>query len=97
MVDFSAIERECGSPAVDGYAHVNATCLETSSTSRLWQRLVDTRELRPEELDCNVEENVSIDGLAVAWGPFHKKNSWEECCEACKKHVPGPQHNGPFK
>ena len=29
--------RECGSPAVDGYAHVKPECLETSVTNQWWQ------------------------------------------------------------
>ncbi|CAI7781205.1 unnamed protein product [Closterium sp. NIES-54] len=34
--DSAPLERVCGSPAVDGYAHVNATCLEASPTNRMW-------------------------------------------------------------
>ena len=29
--------RVCGSPAVDGYAHVKPDCLEASPTNKWWQ------------------------------------------------------------
>ena len=30
------LKRVCGSPAVDGYAHVNPQCLQDSPTNKLW-------------------------------------------------------------
>ncbi len=33
-------DRMCGSPAVDGYAHVNVTCLEHSETAVHWNEAV---------------------------------------------------------
>jgi hypothetical protein len=33
-LDILMSTRVCGSPAVDGYAHVNATCLEQSPTAK---------------------------------------------------------------
>ena len=41
-IDVSAVQkiletRACGSPAVDGYAHVKPECLEASPTNQWWQ------------------------------------------------------------
>lgn len=81
--------RECGDPAIDGYAHVNATCLEHSETAVDW-----------EDASTNVawyEEHASFDGLAVRWGIGHKKKSASACAKACLQHIPlGKQRGGPF-
>ena len=37
-----------------------------------------------EGLACNIEEHVSLDGLAVGWGIGNKKQTPEECCQACR-------------
>ena len=52
--------RVCGSPAVDGYAHVNASCLEASPTA--------AGHSAQEVLECYTEEGADYDGLAVRWG-----------------------------
>mmetsp|Transcript_14643 Transcript_14643/g.46587 ORF Transcript_14643/g.46587 Transcript_14643/m.46587 type:complete len:249 (+) Transcript_14643:420-1166(+) len=88
--------RECGSPAVDGYAHVKPECLEHSATAVIWKEWVAAGH-QAAELACSVEEEADFDGLAVAWGPFHKKASAEECMEACRVHRPGPHVGGPFQ
>lgn len=37
-----------------------------------------------EGLECHIEHEVSLDGLAVGWGIGNKKKSPEECCQACR-------------
>ena len=53
--------RVCGSPAVDGYAHVKPECLEASPTNKWWQEA----KPRPDELDIHIEKAADYDGLAV--------------------------------
>jgi len=77
-------ERECGSPAIDGYAHVNMTCLISSATNREFDV---SREARERQVVW-IEENASYDGIAVRWGIHHTTNSATECAEKCKEHEP---------
>lgn len=91
------LKRVCGSPAVDGYAHVDAKCLLASPTAVAWRALHPHGGKSGEGLDCHTEENVSLDGLAVGWGIGNKKDSAEQCCQACRDHVPGPHVGGPFQ
>lgn len=76
--------RVCGSPATDGYAHVDARCLEGSPTNVWWQRA----KLAPGDLEAHIEQRADYDGVAVAWGIGNKKGSIEECAAACKAHMP---------
>jgi hypothetical protein len=69
--------RECGDPAMDGYAHVNATCLEHSKT------FMDAVEGTRDSLVAWYEPHASYDGLAVRWGVGHKKKSARACAAAC--------------
>ncbi|GJP53490.1 hypothetical protein CLOM_g12653 [Closterium sp. NIES-68] len=94
--DGAPLERVCGSPAVDGYAHVDATCLEGSPTNRLWWSMHPQGGKSGEGLECHVEREVSLDGLAVRWGIGHKTTTPEQCCQACRDHEPGPHLGGPF-
>lgn len=62
-------ERVCGSPAVDGYAHVNASCLAASPTAR-WYRQHMGKDVQWSELVAHIEHRADFDGLAVvrvAW------------------------------
>lgn len=89
--------RECGSPATDGYAHVNASCLEASVTARQFNASEAARLAQV----VWAERNASYDGLAVAWGIGNKHASAEACAEACRRHVPDlpgqpVRHGGQF-
>lgn len=91
-------DRFCGSPAKDAYAHAASTegvrCLEESPTATLYKEAMLKAAVDgegPEATDVAVllfSENVSIDGLAVAWGPTNKQESIIECARACVRHVP---------
>ena len=83
--------RACGSPAIDGYSHVNPQCFAHSPTALLYKqliasgvRLVDAHELK-----------ADYDGLGVRWGIGHTKQNWEDCARACREHVPG-RGGGPY-
>lgn len=52
--------RVCGSPAVDGYAHVKPDCLEASPTAKWWREY----KPKPEDLDIHIERGADYDGLA---------------------------------
>lgn len=83
-------QRVCGSPAVDGYAHVTPRCLVESPAAQWWNKT----NPKPEDLDIHLERHADYDGLAVRWGIGHKKASLEECGEACRQHV--PKGDGPY-
>ena len=82
-------ERECGSPAVDGYAHVNLTCLAMSATAREFASASGREKLR-----AHIEEHASYDGVAVRWGIHHTTETAEECGKRCKEHVVKPNGIG---
>ena len=84
-------ERECGSPAVDGYAHVNLTCLAMSTTAREFAHASASGR---EKLRAHIEEHASYDGVAVRWGIHHTTETAEECGERCKEHVVKPDGIG---
>lgn len=96
--------RACGSPAVDGYAHVDVGCLERSPTAVAW-RLAALEAMErgaaltsaPYGHTTHSERHVSLDGLAVAWGLTHNQPTAEACAAACLAHTPGPGKHGPFK
>ena len=75
--------RECGSPAVDGYAHVNMTCLIESATNVEFDVSAAAREASV----AWIEHHASYDGIAVRWGIHHTANTVEECAQRCKDHV----------
>ena len=83
--------RECGSPAVDGYAHVVPECLVNSTTNKDF----DSSETSRLEQVAWLEKHASYDGLAVRWGIGHKAGTAEECAQKCREHQPG-RHGGPF-
>lgn len=90
--------RVCGSPAVDGYAHVDPACLMDSPTAQWWQtHIISTN--RYDDLVTHLEPHADYDGLAVFWGINNKKNSAEECAQQCRDHrpgvIPGPMKNLP--
>jgi hypothetical protein len=58
--------RVCGSPAVDGYAHVKPECLEGSPTNQWWQQHKPT----PDDLDVHIERAADYDGLAGGYHNF---------------------------
>jgi hypothetical protein len=80
----AARERECGSPAADAYASVDAACLESSRTAREFDRSEAGRLAQV----VWAEKGASYDGLAVAWGIGHKQPSAVACADACRRHVP---------
>ena len=82
--------RECGSPAVDGYAKVNLTCMALSATAREY----DASESGRENLRAHVEPHASYDGIAVRWGIGHVANTAEECAEKCRTHPVKPDGTG---
>ena len=84
-------KRECGSPAIDGYAHVEPTCLVNSTTNIEFDR-AETSRL---EQIAWIEKYASYDGLAVRWGIGHKAATAEQCAQKCREHVPG-RGGGPF-
>ncbi|PSC69437.1 hypothetical protein C2E20_7129 [Micractinium conductrix] len=81
--------RACGSPAVDGYAHVKPECHQDSPAAQWYQQWQPT----PDELDIWIERAADYDGLAVAWGIGNQKESIEECAEACRQHKPPGRGN----
>lgn len=85
----------CGSPAIDGYAHVDSDCLERSPTALLYQKLL----AEGTELVAVHELKADYDGLGVRWGIGHQKDDWQACEAACRAHRPssmrGPRM-GPF-
>lgn len=82
--------RECGSPAVDGYAKVNLTCMASSATAREY----DASESGREKLRAHIEPHASYDGIAVRWGIGHIANTAEECAEKCRTHPIKPNGTG---
>lgn len=87
--------RVCGSPATDGYAHVDDKCLLNSPTAR-WYRDWVAGGGRPEALVVHLEPAADIDGIAVKWGINNKYRTAEECAEDCWSHRPG-KVEGPFQ
>ncbi|KAK9803429.1 hypothetical protein WJX72_011992 [[Myrmecia] bisecta] len=85
----------CGSPAVDGYAHVDATCLAEAPTMQWWKAWTAGGG-KPEDLRVHYERRADYDGVAVQWGLGNQKASVEECGEACRQHRPGSV-KGPFQ
>eukprot|EP00884_Botryococcus_braunii_P023092 jgi/Botrbrau1/9467/Bobra.0252s0088.1 len=88
--------RVCGSPAIDGYAHVVPACLESSPTNTYWKKWVASGGT-PDQLVVHIERNADYDGLAVGWGIGNTKATVEECAEACRNHKPGPHVGGPYQ
>ena len=104
--------RECGDPAADAYAGVDATCLERSRTAVETLALLfqdkrgDKEEKEKEGHDLSHrfarvaawhEPNASFDGLAVRWGIGHFQPSAAACAAACVRHEPvGTKRGGPF-
>ena len=80
--------RVCGSPAVDGYAHVKPECMVASPTAAWWRQF----KPRPDDLNIHIERHSDYDGVAVGWGIGNTKETIEECAEACRQHV--PQNDG---
>lgn len=87
--------RVCGSPAVDGYAHVDPKCLEESPTAKWWkEHIIGPNKF--DELVVHKEEHADYDGLAVVWGIGNTKTTLDECAAHCKRHRPGDA-SGPFE
>jgi len=60
-------DRVCGSPAVGGYAHINATCLRASPTAA-WGRAHLGVDVPYASLVAHIEHHADFDGLAVVRG-----------------------------
>jgi hypothetical protein len=87
--------RLCGSPAIDGYAHVDSDCLERSPTQLAYLGYLADGMV----LDGHREEGLDLDGLGVRWGIGHTKQTWRECEQACRDHRPSAAsaaRRGPF-
>jgi len=69
--------RVCGSPAIDGYARVNETCLRQSPTATLYTKGKDPT------ITARIDRFADYDGIAVKWGIDNKVSSVEECAEQC--------------
>jgi len=69
--------RVCGSPAIDGYAHVNETCLRQSPTATGYKKGIDPT------ITARIDRFADYDGIAVKWGIDNKVSSVEECAEQC--------------
>lgn len=82
----------CGSPAIDGYAHVDVECLRKSPTAQWYFQF----RPEPDDLVVFVDREADYDGLAVSWGIGNTKASVEECAETCRQHRPG-NIPGPFE
>lgn len=87
--------RVCGSPAVDGYAHVSPECLESSPTNTWWHEWQQSGASK-EHASAVLEEHANYDGIAVVWGIGHFTPTAEDCAEACRSYEPPLQHGGPF-
>jgi len=81
----------CGSPAIDGYAHVDSGCLERSGTAAMYRDLIANATT----LQAFHEERADYDGLGVKWGVGHRKERWQDCEQACRDHKPTVR-GGPF-
>jgi len=85
--------RECGSPAIDGYSHVDPKCFESSRTAKLYHALL----AQGTELAPFSEPQADYDGLGVRWGIGHKKERWADCEKACLDFRPSRRGGGgPF-
>lgn len=84
--------RGCGSPAIDGYAHVDPRCLEESPTARAYRALLASGTA----LALFHELGADYDGLGVRWGIGHFKRTWADCQAACVEHRPAHFGGGPF-
>jgi len=82
--------RACGSPAIDGYGHVDVKCFEESPDAKLYNDLV----ARNVTLQAYSEVGADFDGLGVKWGIGHTKQHWRDCEAACIAHR--PPVGGPF-
>ena len=73
------------SPAIDGYAHVEPTCLVNSTTNIEFDR-AETSRL---EQIAWIEKYASYDGLAVRWGIGHKAATAEQCAQSAENTFQG--------
>ena len=98
--------RECGDPAADAYASVDATCLERSRTAVETLALLfqdkegDKEDTEKEGHDLSHrftrvvawhEPNASFDGLAVRWGIGHFQPSAAACAACLLYTSPSPR------
>ena len=72
--------RACGSPAVGAYAKVDPKCMAASPTSVRYRQLLAAGT----PLVGFSEQAADYDGLGVRWGIGHKKQTWQECEQACR-------------
>ena len=80
---------DCGSPAIDGYKHVNLTCLSESSTMADWIARGESND----GYAVWMERGASYDGIGVKWGPHNKKDSPYECALDCYNFEPDLKAN----
>ena len=91
--------RACGSPAIDGYSHVDTDCLDRSPTAAAYVAHLASGADARAHLVRAPEQRADYDGLGVRWGIGNKKATWQECEAACAAHEPTPMsapRRGPF-
>ncbi|GMH42732.1 hypothetical protein BSKO_10651 [Bryopsis sp. KO-2023] len=89
--DSISLERVCGSPAVDAYAHVDYQCLLDSPTGVKYVEFYNASLAAGKEVPewgTVYLENADIDGIAVGWGIGNTKATGRECEQACLEHKP---------
>ena len=84
--------RLCGSPAIDGYSHVDPACVARSPTALRYKQLQESGT----PLVAYHELHADYDGLGVRWGIGHKKARWEDCEASCREFRPSARGGGPF-
>lgn len=93
--DLCNTTHKCGSPAIDGYGHVDSACLERSPTAVQYLGLISNGvALSPVH-----ELRADYDGLGVKWGIGHNHPDWKACEAACIAHRPTSlvlPRQGPF-
>jgi hypothetical protein len=87
--------RACGSPAIDGYSHVDPACFDNSPTARRYAQTLQGSAEASHKLVAFSEQAADYDGLGVRWGIGHKKQRWQDCEQACRDHRPSAR-GGPY-
>ena len=90
--------RACGSPAIDGYAHVAPRCVEQSPTATRYAALLRAHGSEMGSvLEAHHELHADYDGLGVRWGIGNKKPTWQACEASCRAFNPASSGGAPFR
>ena len=79
--------RACGSPAIDGYSHVDTDCLDRSPTAAAYVAHLASGADARARLVRAPEQRADYDGLGVRWGIGHNHPDWQ----ACARRACGPR------